>query len=57
MMSRWVYIGLAYGLAGGVLVGYFAYLLVALRRSRLHLEALQRTPHTERSPVEDVPAS
>ncbi len=54
MMSRWVYIGLAYGLAGGVLVAYLAYLLAALRRSRLHLEALQRTPHTERSPVEDV---
>ena len=54
MMSRWVYIGLAYGLAGGVLVSYLAYLLASLRRSRLHLEALQRTPHSARSPVEDV---
>lgn len=54
MMSRWVYIGLAYGLSAGVLVGYFAYVLAALRRSRLHLEDLRQTGHPAQSPVEDV---
>jgi hypothetical protein len=53
-MNRWVYIGLAYGLSAGVLVGYFAYLMSALRRSRLILETLRQTGQTAQSTVEDV---
>ncbi|MFQ6672250.1 MAG: hypothetical protein ACE5KY_03030 [Candidatus Tectimicrobiota bacterium] len=53
-MSRWVYIGLAYGLAGGVLVGYFAYLVAALRRNRQHLETLLARPATARNPTEET---
>lgn len=39
-MSRWVYIALAYGLAGGVLAGYLAYVLTSLGRNRRRVEAL-----------------
>ncbi len=39
-MSRWIYIAMAYGLAGGVLAGYLAYVLTSLDRNRRRLETL-----------------
>ena len=53
-MSRWVYIGLAYGLAGGVLVGYLSYVSAALRRNRRHLKTLLEQPPTARDPMEEA---
>ncbi len=53
-MSRWFYIGLAYSLAGGVLVGYLSYLVVALRRNRRQLETLWKQPSTARDPLEEA---
>lgn len=39
-MSRWIYIALAYGLAGGVLASYLAYVLTSIDRNRRRVEAL-----------------
>lgn len=39
-MSRWVYIALAYGLAGLVLGGYTLHLLLSLKRFRRQMEGL-----------------
>ena len=52
-MSRWFYIGLAYSLAGGVLVGYLSYVVVSLRRNRRQLETLLERPRTARDPLEE----
>ena len=41
-MSRWIYIALAYGLAGGVLAGYLYYVLSSLKTNRRRIQALSK---------------
>lgn len=53
-MSRWVYIGMAYGLAGGVLSGYLAYVLTSLNRCRRQVETLAKGSPAEESLAEEA---